>query len=140
MGDYFVRYLARFDFAGPAEHSWHPVGTLPVCVFFAAERCHPCIRPAIHVRTVVGRVRNEGVVCDAKIIQCLEYRANVLVMVDHGVMVRALPATSLAQTFRLSMSAQVHMGEVHPDEEWFVGVVLSLDEVRGPVRDVVVDR
>ena len=92
------------------------------------------------MRTVVGRVHDEGVVRDAEVVQRLEHRADILVVVDHGVVVRALPAPRLADALRLGVGAEVHVGEVHPDEERLVGVLLPLDEVHGPVGDVVVDR
>ena len=92
------------------------------------------------MRAVVGAVHDEGVVGDAQVIQRLEDRADILVVVDHGVVVRALPAAGLADALRLGVGAEVHVGEVHPDEERLAGLVLPLDEVHGPGGDVVVDR
>src|SRR4030095_16307108 len=61
------------------------------------------------------------------------------VVIDHRVMVRTLPAAGLADAFRLRVRAQVHVGEIHPDEEWLVRILLSLDEISGSIRSVVVD-
>ena len=44
-----------------------------------------------HVRAIVGAVAGTGVVRDAEIIARLENRADVLVVVDHRVVVAALP-------------------------------------------------
>src|SRR5262249_7251875 len=105
MGNHLIGYLTRLDFARPAEHRWHPVGSLPVCVFLAAEWRHTCVWPAVHVRAVVGRVHNERVVRDTKLIQHLEHSADVFIMVNHRVVVRALPPPSSAGALWLWMSA-----------------------------------
>ena len=73
-------------------------------------------------------------------IERLEDRADVLVVVDHRVVILALPPAGLADALRLGVRAEVHVGEVHPEEERLVGLRLPLDEVDGPVGDVVVDR
>ena len=122
MGDHLVGHLARLDLARPAEHRRHPVGAFPVRVLLVAERRHRGIRPRVHVRAVVGRVHDEGVVGDAEVVQRLEHRADILVVVDHGVVVRALPAARLADALRLGVGAEVHVGEVHPDEDRLAGV------------------
>ena len=140
VGDDVVGHLARLDLARPAEHGRHPVGAFPVRVLLAAERRHRSVRPRVHVRAVVGRVHDEGVVGDAEIIQRLEDRADILVVVDHGVVIRALPSPRLADALRLGMGAEVHVGRIHPDKERLAGVLLPLDEVHGTVGDVVVDR
>ena len=126
VGDDLVGDLARLDLARPAEHRRNPVGAFPVRVLLAAERRHRSVRPAVHVRTVVGRVHDEGVVGDAEIIQRLEDRADILVMIDHGVVIRALPASRLADAFRLGVGAEVHVGGVHPNEERLAGLCCRL--------------
>ena len=68
------------------------------------------------------RVHDEGVVRDAEIIKRLEHRADVLVVVDHGVVIGALPTPGLADAFRLGMGAEMHVGEVHPDERRLAGL------------------
>ena len=60
-------------------------------------------------------------------------------MVDHDVMVGALPAARLADALRLRMRAEVHVCEVHPDKDRFAGLVLPLDKVHRPAGDIVVD-
>jgi hypothetical protein len=116
----------------------HPIGSFPIRIFFAAE--HSGIWPTVHVRAVVGPVHDEGVVGNAEVIQSPEDRADVLVMIDHGIVVRALETPRLPDALRLGMGAEVHVGEVHPDEERLVRIFLAPDEVHGPLRDVVVDR
>jgi hypothetical protein len=39
----------------------------------------------------------------------------------------------------LGVSTQVHVSEIHPDEEWLVGGPLPPNEVNGAVRDIVVN-
>ncbi len=139
MADYVVGHLTRSDFARPTEHGWHPVGAFPIRVLFVAEWCHCRIRPTVHVRTVVCRVHDEGIVCDAQVVQSLKNAADVLVMVDHGIVVRALPSPRLSDALGLGMSLEVHMGEGHPYEKRFPGILLPLDEICRPVRYVVVN-
>ena len=140
VSDHLVGHAAWLDLARPAEHRRHPVGAFPVRVLLAAERRHGSIRPGVHVRAVVGAVHDEGVVCDAQVVEHLEHRADVLVVIDHRVVIRALPPPRLADALRLDMRAEMHVGEVHPDKGGFAGPVLPLDEVHGPGGDVVVNR
>src|SRR5262249_54779001 len=60
-------------------------------------------------------------------------------MVHHGVVVWTLPASRLADAFRLGMRSEVHMGRVYPNEERLVGGLLPLDKVHGSVGDVIID-
>ena len=140
VSDDLVGHAARLDMARPADHRRHSVGAFPVRVLLAAERRHRCIRPRVHVRAVVGAVHDEGVVRDAQVIQRLEDRADILVVVDHGVVVRALPAACLADALRFGVGAEVHVREVHPDKGWLAGLVLPLNEVHRTGSDVVIDR
>src|SRR5271169_6798492 len=110
--------------AGPTNHGWNAVGTFPVRVLLAAEWCHRCVRPGVHVRTVVGAVHNEGVVHNSEIIEHLENGADILVVVDHGVVVRALPASRLSNAFWLGVGAEMHVREVDPHKSWLAGFVL----------------
>ena len=59
-------------------------------------------------------------------------------MVDHGVVVRRLPAACLAEALRLGVRVKMHVGEVHPDEEGLVVVDVLLDEALGLLCKVVV--
>ena len=61
-------------------------------------------------------------------------------MVDHGVGIFTHPPAGLALALRLDVRAEVHVREVHPQEDRLAGRLLTLDEVHGPVGDVVVDR
>ncbi len=53
------------------------------------------------MRAVVGRIHDDGVVGDAQVIQRLEDRADVLVVVNHRVVVFALPAAGLPHALGL---------------------------------------
>jgi hypothetical protein len=79
------------------------------------------------VRTVVGPVHDEGVVGDAEVIQSLEDRADIFVVIDHGIVAGALETSRLADALRLGMRAEVHVGEVYPDEERLTGIFLALE-------------
>ncbi len=92
------------------------------------------------MRAVVGAVHHERIVGKAQSIEGVKNRADVLVVVDHHVGVFAHPSPGLAAALRLGVGPEMHVGEVYPEEERFAGLVLPLDEVDGPGRDVVVDR
>ena len=47
------------------------------------------VGPGVHVRAVVGAVHDDGVLGDAELVEQVEQLADVLVVVDHGVVVRA---------------------------------------------------
>jgi hypothetical protein len=91
------------------------------------------------VRPVVGGVRDDCVIGDAKGVQLVQQRPYHRVVVDHGVVVGGLPPPRLADACRLGMGAQVHVGGVEPHEERSGGSVLALDEIQAVREDVVVD-
>ena len=78
------------------------------------------------------------VVRDAELVEIVEQRADVLVVIDHRVVVRRLPASGLSQALLLGVREQVHVREVHPHEERLVGVNGLLDESLGLLGKVVV--
>ncbi len=82
-----VRYTARLDLARPAHHRRHAETAFPAGVLLAAERGHAGVRPGVHVRTVVGAVHHYGVISNAQFVECVENRAHVLVVVDHGIVI-----------------------------------------------------
>ena len=90
------------------------------------------------MRAVVGRIHDERVVGDAGFVEKVERLADVLVMVDHRVVIGRLPASRLAQALGLGMREGVHVGEVEPDEERLAGVVRLLHEFLGARDEIVV--
>src|SRR6478672_2495970 len=60
-------------------------------------------------------------------------------MLDHRVVVRTLPASRLTDAFWLRVGAEVHVREIYPDEKWRVGSRLPLNEVYGPIGDVIIN-
>src|SRR5215472_9009993 len=61
-------------------------------------------------------------------------------MIDHHVVIFALPAPGLAPAFRLYVRTHMHVREVHPKEERLAGRGLVLDVLDGTGCDVIVDR
>ena len=112
---------ARRHLAGPAHEQRNAERAFPVGVLLAAERRHRAVRPAVHVRPVVGAVHDERVVGDAELVEQVEQLADVLVVVDHRVVIRRLPAPRLAEALRLGVRPQVHVRGVHPAEERLAG-------------------
>ena len=90
------------------------------------------------MRTVVSRVHHESIVGDTKLVEIVEHLAHVLVVIDHRVVVGRLPAASLTQALGLRVGVQMHVGEVEPQEERLVRIVLALDEVLGCSSELIV--
>src|SRR6202030_3614032 len=114
MTDNFVRHGSGLDYTWPANHAWHAEGAFPVGILLVAKGRHPGVGPGVHMRTVIGAVHDDGVVGDAEVIELFEKFADDLVVLDHDVMIFGLPATRLADNFRLGVGAEVHMGAVEP--------------------------
>ena len=66
---------------------------------------------------------HEGVFGDAQLVEQVEHLADVLVVVDHRVVVGRLPAAGLAQALLLGVREQVHVRGVEPHEERLAGLV-----------------
>lgn len=69
MADDPVGHRACLDLTGETNHAWNAIGPLPACVFLRRERCHPGIRPSVHVRTIIGAILHECIVRDSKLIE-----------------------------------------------------------------------
>ena len=92
------------------------------------------------MHAVVRAVHDDRVVGDFQFVEQVEQLADVLVVVDHRVVVRRLPAPGLADAPSLGVRAEVHVRRVHPGEEGLAALVLARDEVRGGLDEVVVAR
>ena len=92
------------------------------------------------MRAVVGRIDDEGVLSDPHLIEIVKQRAHVFIVVYHRVVIWRLPAARLSQTLLLGMCEEMHVGEVHPDEERFAVIRAFLDEPLRLLSKVVVTR
>jgi hypothetical protein len=90
--DDLVRYDPGWDAGGPADHFRDAEGPFPICVLLATKRGHAGVRPGIHVRPVVGAVDDDRVLRNTEFVEQVEQVADMLVVVDHRVVVRRLPA------------------------------------------------
>ena len=127
------------DVTRPADHLRDAERAFPVGVLLASERGGRAVGPRVGVRTVVGAVDDDGVVSDTQLVKRIEQLADIPVVVDHRVVVRRLPASGLTEALRLGVGPEVHVGEVHPQEERRGSLVLSLHEVDGCLGGLVVD-
>ena len=91
------------------------------------------------MRAVIRGVDDNGVVGDAELVDGVQDRAHVLVVVDHDVVIDTLLLTSLADARRFGVGAEVHVGVARPQEKRLLGLDLALDEILGADLDVVVD-
>ena len=91
------------------------------------------------MRTIVSAVHNDGVVGDAQFVNLVEDCTNVLIVIDHGIVIFALPSPGLSQAFRFDMSAKMHVSEIHPDKERFPGLVLFFNKVCRSCCEVIIN-
>ena len=138
-GKNFVGDLSRLDMPGPAHQGRDPEAAFPAGVLLVAERRHGRVGPGVHLRAVVRGVDDDGVVGDAQLVDGVEDRAHVLVVVDHDVVIDSLILACLADARRLGVGAEVHVGVIRPQEKRLLGLDLAFDEVLGTGLDVVVD-
>ncbi len=89
------------------------------------------------MRAVVGRVHHDGVVGDSELVELVEDHPDVVVVLDHGVVVVALPAQPAALV--LDVRAEVHARRVPPDEERLVAGRCFLEVLERPRGHLVVD-
>ena len=129
------RYLLR-----PAHQQRYAEGAFPVGVLLAAEGRLGAIGPGIHMRPVVGGIHDEGVFGEAELVEMIEQLTDVLVVVDHGVVIRGLVLTRLPQARGLGVCAQMHVGGVHPAEKRLASLLVPRDEVLGGGDDLIVYR
>ena len=79
------------------------------------------------MHAIIGRVKDDGVVRYAEVVQLFEQLPDMTVMFDHSVPVLVLAGDT--QQLLLHMRSEVHAGSVPPTEEGLAGLVSSLDEV-----------
>src|SRR6516165_423734 len=126
---------------GPANEAGNTKSTLPVRVFFAAKWRRSRIGPGVLVRTVVSGVEDDCVIGYAQAIDDLQQLADVTVVFEHSVSIFGPGIDSRFVAHGLAyVGAKMHARRVHPTEERFVRILLTLDEIDGGGGCLVVDR
>ncbi|MNP02628.1 hypothetical protein D3C76_944860 [compost metagenome] len=75
----------------PANDGRNAKTTFPVSVLLAAKRCDARIRPLVEVHAVVGGVNDNGIVGDAQIIEFFQQLTHMTIVLEHAIVVLALP-------------------------------------------------
>ena len=88
---------------------------------------------------VVGGVHHDGVVGDPELVQRVEHLADAFVVLDHRVVVFALPAARLPSDLVFDVGPEVHCGGVEPEEERLACLVRLAHEPLRLGRDLLVD-
>ena len=109
---------ARLDHARPPDHGGNTIAALPLRVLLAAEHGRAAIGPGESLGAVVGRVHDDGVVLDAKLLELGQHLADLAVVLGHAVGIDA--KSGLAFGFCLQMREDVHPRGVPPQEERLV--------------------
>ena len=109
----------------------------PVGVLLGAERRGGSIWPGVVLRAVVGGIHDDGVVGDAQLIEFVKYLADLLVVNNHAITVRILPA--LAKVLGSNVGPEVHSRSVVPAEEGFVRFGLLFNEANRASGDFLIN-
>src|SRR5215510_7041202 len=78
-----IRHTPGRNLAWPAHHHRDTDAAFPCRTLLATERRIAAVGPEQQLVTVVGRVDNDGIVTDTEVIELLEKRTDILVMLDH---------------------------------------------------------
>src|SRR5215475_14615712 len=70
------------DNAWPAQQAGYAHAPFPGRAFFAAERCIAAIGPVQQLEAIVGRIDDDGVVGDSKLVELVQEHADMLVMLQ----------------------------------------------------------
>src|SRR5215211_6792700 len=133
MADDAVQDRACIDLARPADEAWYAPSALPVGILLAPERRVCAIRPSVVLRSVVGRVHDNGVVGDSQFVELVEYHPDLLVMDDHAIAIRVLSA--LAEVLFCDMGPEVHSRRIVPKEKRLFLLGLLLHPFESAVGD-----
>src|SRR4051794_39842976 len=137
MADDAVQDRACLDLARPANEAWYAPSTLPVGVLLAPERRVCAVRPSVVLRSVVGRVHDNGVVGDSQFFELVEYHPDLLVMDDHAIAIRVLSA--LTEVLFCDMGPKMHSRRVIPQEERLLLFCLLLHPFESALGNLFVD-
>jgi hypothetical protein len=74
------------------------------------------------VRAIIRAIHDDGIFTNPQFIYQIEQFANLIVVINHRVMVFTLPTPCLPFTFGFTVGTEVHMGGVKPDKEGFIGI------------------
>ena len=101
------------------------------------EGCGAGIGPSVVVGAVVGRILDDGVVGDAKVVDELKQFAHHHVVLDHAVAVFVLPGD--ADMLRLHVRAEVHARAIPPSIEGLALLHLTRDEIFGGSQEFFIN-
>ena len=91
------------------------------------------------MRTVVGGVHDDRVIGDAEFVEQVQQVTDEIVVIEHRVVILRLPAPGAANALGLGMGAEMHVRRVEPNEERCLRLVLTADEIRCGVAELLVD-
>lgn len=87
------------------------------------------IRPSVHVRTIVCRIVNDGIVGNTKLVQYREQLADMHIVLNHPVAILVLAGNALNLIF--DVRTKLHPRSVPPDIERLILFMRSFDEIYG---------
>src|SRR4051795_3347012 len=137
MADDTIKERACLDLARPANEAWYTPSALPVGVLLAPEWRVCAVRPSVVLRSVVGRVHDNGIVGDSQFFELVEYHPDLLVMDDHAIAIWVLSA--LAEVLFCDMGPKVHGRRVIPKEKRLLLLCLLFHPFESAAGNLFVD-
>ena len=104
----------------------------------AAEHGRAAIGPGEGLRTIVGRVHDDGVVLDLQVLELRKQLAHLAVMLHHAVGIET--KSGFSDMLFLHVSEIMHSRGVEPTKEWLARTLCSLQKVFGNCQDLFVNR
>ena len=92
------------------------------------------------MRSIVSAINDNRVVGNFQLIEKIDNLSDILIMVDHRVMVETLKFSGLPKTLWLGVCPSMHVGEIDPREKGLSSFDFSLDEFLCSGNDFVIDR
>ena len=90
------------------------------------------------MRSVIGRIHDDGVVRNSEVVQLLQQFADVIVMSRHDIVVESLPRP--AGMFRGAVGSEMHGCRVEPQKERLTRLVALVDEAESSFGNLIVNR
>ncbi len=138
-----VDFAPGRDVPGPADQAGHPQAAFPGGPLLAAERRVPAVRVKDELVAVVGAVDDDGVFGDPQVLDLLENRADLLVVLEHPGPHHVLLGASLVhrhlEKLRVGMRPDVDRGRVEPDEEGLVALSDAVEVLQRLVGHFLVE-
>src|SRR5262249_42885462 len=113
--NYVVVGGARFDHSRPAHHHGNAETTFPCRTLLTVEHRHSAVRPQRELGSVIGGVKNDGVIGNSQLVELIKELTHMPVVLDHAIRMNALSRDT--EGLGLQVRKDVHSSRVEPAKE-----------------------